>query len=185
MKKIKLSGELQEYSSQSELSSQDKKLIALAGKATKSAYAPYSGFKVGAAVLLQNGKIISGSNQENVAFPSGLCAERVAIFSAGAQFANTKIIAIAITYQATHLASPSKPLSFKERGSGQEGVEGEEKESCPITPCGSCRQVIAEYEKKQGEKIRILMSAPGGKVLSADGIENLLPVVFEHPGLKK
>lgn len=164
MKKIKLTGELLEYTSLAELSRQDRKLISLAAKAAQSAYAPYSEFRVGAAVLLVNGKSILGSNQENIAYPSGLCAERVALFSAGAQFPNTRLIAIAITY---HFPTEK------------------ENSEAAITPCGSCRQVIAEYEKKQKKKIRILMNSPKGKTLIADGIENLLPMIFEHEELRE
>ena len=107
----------------------------------KNAYAPYSQFKVGCAILLDNNKIVVGSNQENAAYPSGLCAERVAIFQAGAIYPKAKIIKIAIT-----AASENNP-TIK-----------------PIPPCGACRQSIAEYEFKQDTPIEIYFMGETGEV---------------------
>jgi cytidine deaminase len=157
MKKIQLRSFITELSSEKELSLTDRKLLSAARRAVQLAYAPYSNFKVGCAVLLKNGKIISGNNQENIAYPSGLCAERVAIFSAGANFPDVPIKAIAISF-----FSHSK------------------KSALPITPCGACRQVIAEYESRHKNKIRIILTSEQKKIWLVNGIDNLLPFVFYH-----
>ena len=125
-------------------------------------YAPYSNFHVGTALLLEDGEIIRGSNQENAAYPSGLCAERVAIFYANAKHPDKSIDSIAITVKADH---------FKTNG--------------PVTPCGACRQVIAETEKRQNKKIRIIMKGDSGSTRIVDGIENLLPMMFHEEKLMK
>ena len=143
---------LEVFDKSAALPPEDLKLLQEAEKAGNDAYAPYSKFKVGAAVLLDNGKIISGNNQENAAYPSGLCAERVAIFYAMAQNQSAVIRSIAISCQ-----------------SHSQG---------PVAPCGSCRQAIAEYEQRQGKKIRIIMGVPGRKVFVILGIESLLPFMF-------
>jgi cytidine deaminase len=121
----------------------------------KTAHAPYSEFHVGAAVLLENGKIVTGNNQENAAYPSGLCAERVAIFYASAQYPNSAVKAIAVTVK-------SKNMVVSE----------------PLSPCGACRQVIAEYENKSEKPIRIIMSGEKGPIYIAKSIESLLPLMF-------
>ena len=137
-----------------ELNAADQQLMKEALKAAGNAYAPYSGFKVGAALRLASGKVVTGNNQENAAYPSGLCAERVALFSASSQYPDEIIETIAIT-----IISPNKITE-------------------PISPCGSCRQVLAEYESKQDKKIRIIFSGETGKTITVDGIENLLPMMF-------
>ena len=139
----------------------DKNLIRKAKSSLKSAYAPYSGFLVGASVLLENGEVVVGNNQENVAFPSGLCAERVAIFYASSEFPNTKIKTIAIT-------AISKKFKIKD----------------VISPCGACRQAIAEYEVKQNENIRILLHQANDSVIIVNSISDLLPFMFISKGLK-
>ena len=143
------------------LSNGDRKLILKAKNVLKSAYAPYSGFLVGASVLLDNGKIVTGNNQENVAFPSGLCAERVAIFYAKSKFPNTKINSIAIS-------AISKNFQIED----------------VISPCGSCRQVISEYEVKQNENIRILLHQSDDSVIIIKSISDLLPLMFISENLK-
>ena len=127
----------------------------------KSAYAPYSGFFVGAAVHLENGEIITGNNQENVAYPSGMCAERVAIFYAKSQFPNTKINSIAVS-------AISKNFLIED----------------VVSPCGSCRQVISEYEVKQNENIRILLHQSDDSVIIIKSISDLLPLMFISEKLK-
>lgn len=122
----------------------------------KKAYAPYSKFRVGAAILLDNGKIVLGSNQENAAYPSGLCAERVAIFQAGAIYPDAKILKLAIS-----ATSDEKPVTS------------------PIPPCGSCRQSIAEYEFKQNTAIEIFFMGETGEIYKSDSLTNLLPLVFD------
>jgi cytidine deaminase len=153
--KLTLSTEFDVYNSASDLSKKDAELLLEAQKMVKSAYAPYSEFHVGAAVLLENGKIVTGNNQENAAYPSSLCAERVAIFYAGAQYPTVAIKAIAISVK-------SKNVVIK----------------VPLSPCGGCRQVIAEYENKFEKPIRIIMSGEKGQIYIAKSIESLLPLMF-------
>ena len=125
-------------------------------EARSKAYAPYSKFTVGAAILLDNGVVVKGSNQENAAYPSGLCAERVAIYYAGANYPDAKIVKMFIT------ASPQdRDLEV------------------PIPPCGSCRQAIAEYEFKQDIPIEIFFMGAKGDIYKSDSLKNLLPFVFD------
>ena len=125
-------------------------------EARSKAYAPYSKFTVGAALLLDNGVVVKGSNQENAAYPSGLCAERVAIYYAGANYPDAKIVKMFIT------ASPQdRDLEV------------------PIPPCGSCRQAIAEYEFKQDISIEIFFMGAKGDIYKSDSLKNLLPFVFD------
>lgn len=131
-----------------------KKLIDEAKLATKKAYAPYSGFHVGAAVMLSNGKIVTGNNQENAAYPSGLCAERVAIFSASAQYPDITITAIAVA--AFHNGNFT---------------------DSPCCPCGGCRQTILETENRFENSIRIIMYGKE-KIYEAESIKTLLPLSF-------
>ena len=151
-----------EFSELSQLAAEDRKLLKDAWDACDSAYAPYSQFFVGAAVLLANNLIIKGNNQENAAYPSGLCAERIAVFSASATYPGVPIKTIAVV---------AKTKVFDIRG--------------PITPCGACRQVIAEYEKLSGQPIRIILQGNSEKVWILDGITNLLPFMFDGGELKK
>ena len=146
----------------SELDNKDQELIANAKEAFITAYAPYSGFLVGASILLENGEIVNGSNQENVAYPSGLCAERVAMFYAGAKFPDAKIKAIAVSV----LSKTFKVTDV-------------------ISPCGACRQVMAEYEDKQAQPIKVILHSPTDDVLIADTVQDLLPFMFKSPHLKK
>lgn len=150
------------YASFDELSSKDKELIVNAKEALTTAYAPYSGFLVGSSVLLDNGEIVSGSNQENVAYPSGLCAERVAIFYAAAKFPKAKIKVVAVSV-----------------------ISKDFKVSDIISPCGACRQVMAEYEEKQLESIKVILHSPTDEVLIVNKVEDLLPFMFKSPLLKK
>ena len=162
MKKIEISIAVQEFDSENELAAEDKSLLVKARKSAEGAYAPYSEFFVGAAVQLQTGKTVSGNNQENIAFPSGLCAERVAVFSAAAQFPNVGILSVAISCK-------SKNFSVTE----------------PLTPCGACRQVLMEYENRQGKNIRVIVSGEKGKVWIFESVKDLLPFAFNVKGFKK
>jgi cytidine deaminase len=157
-KKIELSFILANLS---ELSAEEQQLVSNAKSAFKTAYAPYSGFLVGASVLLENGEVINGSNQENVAYPSGLCAERVALFYAGAKYPNVKINTIAVSVL-------SKNFEVTD----------------VISPCGACRQVMAEYEDKQDKAIKVILHSPTDEVLIANTVEDLLPFMFKSPLLK-
>jgi cytidine deaminase len=162
LKKIEFTTVLQEFDSVEALPQKEKELVQAALDATKSSYAPYSKFHVGAAVRLKNGKCISGSNQENVAYPSGLCAERVAIFSATTQYPGIPVEAIAIT-----------------------AVSGEFEVNFPVTPCGACRQVLSEYESIYGQNIKMILTGHSGKVLVVEKVEDLLPLSFKADKLKK
>ncbi|MDD3876949.1 MAG: cytidine deaminase [Bacteroidales bacterium] len=162
MKEIKIIGIIKEYNSIEELSKEDQLLIEASKKAVKNAYAPYSGFNVGAAVLLENGEIVSGNNQENAAYPSGLCAERVAVFAASAKYPDVAMKAIAITAESENFLV-----------------------DMPVTPCGSCRQVLAEYEHKSGKDIKVILSGKTGKILILKNIKTLLPLIFDSSKLKK
>ena len=151
-----------EVSGISQLTAGDKKLLAAAWDACDSAYAPYSNFNVGAALILGNDLIFKGNNQENAAYPSGICAERVAIFSASATYPGIPIKTIAVV---------AKTKLFKIMN--------------PVTPCGACRQVIAEYEKLSGQPIRIIMQGNTEKIWIMEGISNLLPLMFHGEELRK
>jgi len=156
MKSVKITATYTIYKALAELPKNIQNLMQQANSARKNAYAPYSNFYVGAAVLLDNKKVILGNNQENAAYPSGLCAERVALFSAMANFPENKIKALAIT------ASPK-----------------DNNLSNPVAPCGSCRQVIAEYEFKQQIKLPIYFMGKVGKIIKVNSIKDLLPLAFD------
>ncbi len=145
----------------SEVSEEDKLLIHKAEEIRDKAYAVYSDFYVGASLLLDNGEIIMGNNQENIAFPSSLCAERVAIFYCKANYPDSKIRKIAIT-------AKSIKEAYHE----------------VVTPCGSCRQVISEYERNQGSPIEIILKGEQ-EVLIFNSIKDLLPLSFESLVLRK
>lgn len=162
MEKRTISTELTIYSSEKELSGDNKALLEKARDARESAYAPYSEFHVGASLLLEDGSIVSGSNQENMAYPSGLCAERVAFFYYGAHHRGKKIVRLAITASSTEFPSDH-----------------------PVTPCGACRQAMLEYELLQNSPIQILMQGSSGNVFSVESVQELLPLFFLENGLKK
>ena len=156
MKDIIISTQFSVFETVSELPNDIQNLMTKAIEVRKNAYAPYSKFKVGAALLLDNGKIILGSNQENAAYPSGLCAERVAIFQAGAIYPDAKILKMAITAASENNQTTS-----------------------PIPPCGSCRQSIAEYEIRQDFPIEIYFMGEIGVIYKSDSLKNLLPFMFD------
>lgn len=143
-----------------ELTNQEKNLIDLAKKSTERSYAPYSHFKVGAALLLENGEIITGNNQENAAYPSGLCAERVTLFYANASYPDIPVKTIA-------LAANTKGDFTSES----------------IAPCGACRQVILETEKRYNQPIRILLYGKD-EIYMVDSIKELLPLSFDKSNLE-
>lgn len=144
-----------EYASLDELSEQDRQLANEAILAMKGAYAPYSHFHVGAAIRMSNGKIVHGANQENAAFPSGLCAERTAMFSAGAQY-------------------PDKDMESLALAGGVMGRLAKE----PATPCGACRQVMAQYQAKSGKPMSIIMVG-SSKIWKFDRVDDILPLIFD------
>lgn len=159
MREINLTTKIAVYPLE-ECSDIEKKLIDAAKHATEKSYAPYSNFKVGCALLLENGEIITGNNQENAAYPSGLCAERVATFYANSHYPNEKVVKIAI-------AAWSNGKFTKD----------------VITPCGSCRQVLLETENRFNSSMRILMYAQDC-VYIVNSIKDLLPLHFGDEKLK-
>ncbi len=153
----KISTKFTVFDSSKELSVSEQDLLEKAIAARDCAYAPYSGFKVGASVLMQNGDVFSGNNQENAAYPSGICAERVAIWSAMAALPDGKIQKIFIS------ARSIKTLVDR-----------------PVAPCGACRQAIAEYETKQRDDIEIFFTGEVGEIVKAHSIKDLLPWMFDN-----
>jgi len=147
--------------SKSELSDIEQALISRAESACETAHAPYSKFVVGAALLLENNEIVIGSNQENAAYPSGLCAERVAFFTAATNFNGYKIKKVVITAK-----------------------RGEELEYIGVSPCGSCRQVMLEYEEKQAHNIEIIFETNEGWI-RLPNVAILLPYGFDRKSLEK
>ena len=139
-----------------ELPTVDKNLMEAAIQAAKNAYAPYSGFSVGAALLMDDNSIIIGNNQENAAYPSGMCAERVAIWKAGSSYPNKKVKKIAIT-----------------------AISSNKKLDKPVGPCGACRQTLLEYEVNQKEAMEIFFMGEIGTVVKANSIASLLPFSFD------
>ena len=144
----------------SELSDEERIWIDTAIISSKQAYAPYSEFNVGATVVLANGQIVTGNNQENAAYPSGMCAERVALFYAGAQYPDVPVKAIVIVATKNGVIQPH------------------------ISPCGSCRQVLLETEQRYLQPIRILLCG-SDLVCVIDSVESLLPLSFGAKSLNQ
>lgn len=138
-----------------ELPQEDRLLVEQAYAISQDAYAPYSNFLVGAAVLLENGKVVLGSNQENIAFPSGLCAERVALFYTGANYPDQKVLKIAIVAKGELLP-----------------------ENNVLSPCGSCRQVMLESEIRQSQPFEVILVSQTGKTMIFKSAVDLLPFAF-------
>ncbi len=155
MKQQTFTFNFEEYNSLELLSKEDQHLFQKAISIRKTAYAPYSKFNVGAAILLNDGTVITGNNQENAAYPSGLCAERVAIFHAAAHHPDKKILKIALTAD----SQEAKLLKA-------------------IPPCGACRQSLYEYEYKQKQEIEIIFGTDYSKIYKIKSIQNLLPFSF-------
>ena len=156
MKEITITTQFKAFDSTTDLPNDVQDLMEQAVTIRKNAYAPYSKFRVGVALVLDNGKFIVGSNQENAAYPSGLCAERVAIFYAGSLYPDAKVLKMAIT-----AASDTNQTTI------------------PIPPCGSCRQSIAEYEIRQETPIEIYFMGEIGTIYKSESLKNLLPFMFD------
>ena len=156
MKKIDVVATATIYEDVSELPSDVQILMNKAVEARNQAYAPYSKFKVGAALLLENNQVILGNNQENAAYPSGMCAERVAIWKAGSDYPGVKVKQLVITASSTNT-----------------------KVDRPVGPCGSCRQTLSEYEINQKEPIEIYFMGEVGKVVKTASLLSLLPFSFD------
>ncbi len=160
MKKIEINTTIYEYDSLDELSPDEQMLSKKAIEVVQNAYSPYSNFKVGAAVLLENGEIIVGTNQENAAYPSGLCAERVALFYANSKYPDVPVVALAVTaYTKKHYLETTTP------------------------PCGACRQVMLETENRFNKDMKILMVGQK-KVSMVPNAKALLPLNFDGNFLK-
>jgi len=156
MKKVDLTTSITVYDSIEELPNQVQGLMQKAIDTKKNAYAPYSKFKVGASLLLDNGVIITGNNQENAAYPSGICAERVAVWKASSDYPSVKILKLAIS-------ASSNSQILKE----------------PVAPCGACRQTLSEYELKQNDKVEVYFMGEEGKIIKTNSISDLLPIAFD------
>ena len=156
MKQIKITSSATVYSNLGELSTEDQMLMNKAVEARRNAYAPYSKFHVGAALLLDNGEIVLGNNQENAAYPSGMCAERVAIWQAGSLFPGVKIKKLAIS-------ASSKIIKVDK----------------PIGPCGACRQTLSEYEINQKEPFPVIFMGEVGEIVKTPSLLSLLPFSFD------
>lgn len=156
MRKIEISTSATIFNNITELSTEDKMLMNKAIEARGNAYAPYSKFNVGAALLLENGEIVLGNNQENAAYPSGMCAERVAIWKAGSSFPGLKIKKLAITASST-IAKVDKPIG----------------------PCGACRQTLSEFEINQKEPFSVIFMGEVGEVVKTASLLSLLPFSFD------
>jgi cytidine deaminase len=156
MEKIIINTSIDVYKSLEELDKLDQEIMQKAIAIRKTAYAPYSNFEVGAALLLENGAIVLGNNQENAAYPSGLCAERVAIYAASSQYPDIKFVKMFIS-------ATSRTHEIDE----------------PIPPCGACRQSISEYEIKQEAPIKIYFMGAKGQIYVSHSLKNLLPLMFD------
>ncbi|MEO6905441.1 MAG: cytidine deaminase [Ginsengibacter sp.] len=149
------------YDSIEDLAKEDADLLKEARKATQSAYAPYSNFKVGAFAKLVNGESVSGTNQENASYPAGICAERTLMSTASVLYPNVGIKTIAISYN---------------------NLNG--KSDQPISPCGICRQSFVEFQQRTKTSIRIIMSGMEGKIQVIENASNLLPLSFSSDDMK-
>lgn len=161
MKKEKYSFNYEVFESIDQLNNEDADLLKEARKVTQFAYAPYSNFKVGAFATLVNGKTVSGTNQENAAYPAGICAERTLMSTASSLFPGVGIKTIAISYN---------------------NVNGESDH--PISPCGICRQSFFEFQERTKNPIRVILSGMEGKVLIIENVADLLPLVFGAEDMK-
>ena len=155
MEIVKRESIIQQFNSMEDLNTVSKNLLLSAKEAAKNAYAPYSKFNVGCALLLENGEIILGNNQENIAYPSGLCAERTAVFYAGANFPTIPIKMLAVTAFA-------KSYEVNQ----------------PVMPCGACLQSMSEFELRFSKPIQIILQGNSGPIYVAEGTKTFLPFQF-------
>jgi len=162
MNTLNINISFEQYSGISELSEEDKMLCELAEQALMSSYSPYSKFRVGTAIRLQSGQTVLGSNQENLAYPSGLCAERVALFSIGAAYPDAVIESMAVTAQTGNFEILK-----------------------PVTSCGGCLQVMAEFERKQNAPIEVIFYCLNGEILKVPSVKSLLPFGFVEDRLER
>lgn len=156
MKELHIATKAIQFDTLSELPEEDRNLLHLAKEAASKAYAPYSKFKVGAVFLLENGQVVTGSNQENAAYPSGMCAERVGVWKVGSEYPNITIKKLAIVATATYTEV-----------------------SAPVGPCGACRQTLLEYETNQKEPIEVFFMGEKGPIIKTHAVVDLLPFSFD------
>jgi cytidine deaminase len=156
MRPIITSSQLIAYENEQELDPVRAELLSKAKQAAAKAYAPYSKFKVGSAVLLSNGQVVIGSNQENAAYPLTMCGERVAIFAASAMYPDEKIEKVAITI-------------ISEKGNINK----------PVTPCGACRQTLLENEYRTQAAIELILQGDTGEVFVVNTVKDILPFIFD------
>jgi cytidine deaminase len=161
MEEIKRESIVKKYRSANELSAADRQLLLQAKEAVATSYAPYSKFHVGCALILENGVVVKGSNQENIAYPSGLCAERVAIFHAGATYPDVPVVSMAVTVKA-------------------ENYEVKD----PVMSCGACLQSMSEYEMKFQKPMRVILQGETGDIYVAEGLQTFMPFRFWLDELK-
>lgn len=147
------------YGSSEDLDSEEERLMGAAEEALRSSYSPYSRFAVGAALLLENEVIVKGANQENAAYPSGICAERVAVWKAATEYPGEKGRVLALTL-------------------------GENRSGALVSPCGSCRQVLREFEERSERSLRILFPGGDGTIVAVESVESLLPFPFGMASLR-
>lgn len=150
------------YESIDHLSSEDQALLSKARAVSKNAYAPYSGFRVGAAAIMAGGSIVTGTNQENASYPIGICAERVLLAAVSSIAPSESISVMAISYQSDEVDS-----------------------SKPVAPCGMCRQSLVEFENRYSKPMRLLLSGSEGEVYEFDSVSELLPFSFKAENLGK
>jgi len=160
VKQLQLSVEV--YASSDELTPPDAALLTEARQVAEAAYAPYSRFRVGAAALLKNGKIIKGTNQENASYPVGICAERTLLSSAATLFPDMPLEVMAISYH---------------------NLNGDS--SRPVSPCGVCRQTLVEFEKRTGQPVRLILGGLTGEVYIIHAAKDLLPLTFTSDDLNR
>lgn len=163
MARIEQPFSFEEFDSIEHLQQQDQVLLEKAREITEDAYAPYSGFLVGAAARMNNLDIITGTNQENASYPVGICAERTLLAAAGTVYPDTPIVAMAISYHNTRLENMSH---------------------FPISPCGMCRQALHEFEERTGQPMRLILSGQEGKVWVIEKASLLLPLAFSGSHLR-
>ncbi|HRO70770.1 MAG TPA: cytidine deaminase [Chitinophagaceae bacterium] len=160
MEEKKFQFEYEVYQDSAELNAADAELLTTAREVTQQAYAPYSGFFVGAAARLSNGQTVKGTNQENASYPVGICAERVLLGNAATLYPNISIDTLAISYNTKELKSDH-----------------------PISPCGMCRQALLEYEARTNQSIRLILSGQEGNVYILKSVGHLLPFAFKSDEL--
>jgi len=160
MKERKFEFSFEVYDSIDELSAEDQQLLTEARNVTEQAYAPYSNFRVGAAAKLENGNIVTGTNQENASYPVGICAERVLLSTVSSLYPDVPVTTMAVSYQSNKIKSDH-----------------------PISPCGMCRQALLEFEGRTSKLIRLILAGIKGKIYVIRSASQLLPLAFSSEEL--